>query len=112
MVSKTLTPFVDRKDRFADMLLQLSFHDQSLSSRAVRRALLSLSWVYRDGYHYRNNQLKLQAIADMRSSMDEDIGQTKLMQHIAAGMLLCSFEVSLFYLKCNPASKSKNEVWD
>ncbi|KAH8817329.1 fungal-specific transcription factor domain-containing protein [Xylogone sp. PMI_703] len=93
VVSTTMVPFNDRKDRFSDLLLRLCFFDESSSSRAVLRALLALSWVHRNGYHYKNNQLKLQAIADMRSSMSEHLGQTKVMQHIAAGMLLCSFEI-------------------
>jgi hypothetical protein len=66
------------------------------ASRAVQAAALAFSLLHRDGYNYEANQYKIKAIAHLRASIqDGSLDELKILQHVAAGMLLCHFEVSL-----------------
>lgn len=76
------------------ILFQLSFSDDSPSSMAVLRAILSLASLYRYGYGEEALRLKVAAINSLRNSMSGRVtGTTEIYQHIAVGMLLCAFEV-------------------
>ena|SRR5690349_21221825 len=79
---------------FRDMLIQMALSSGTVPSRAVLFALLALSSYYRDGFQSQAVQFKLDAIRALAKSTENGIlGTTEAAQHVATGMLLCSFEV-------------------
>ena len=80
------------------LLFQLSFSNDSPSSMAVLRAILSLAALYRYGYGEESLRLKVAAINSLRTSISGRVtGTTEIYQHTAVGMLLCVFEVIAFH---------------
>ncbi|KAH8667081.1 fungal-specific transcription factor domain-containing protein [Xylariales sp. PMI_506] len=79
---------------FRDLLLQLALSNASLPSRAVLYALLAVSSQYRYGLHSRAMEFKMSAISALaQSAKSGALDTVEAAQHVAAGMLLCSFEI-------------------
>jgi hypothetical protein len=73
----------------------MALSDDSLPSKALLFALLAVSSQYRDGLQSQAVQFKLSAISALaKSAKNGSLGTTDAAQHVATGMLLCSFEVS------------------
>lgn len=93
-VVDSIIPTREDGNNFWKLLFQLSFFDDSPSSMAVLRAVLSLASLYRYGYGEEPLRLKVAAINSLRTSMGGRVtGTTEIYQHTAVGMLLCVFEV-------------------
>jgi hypothetical protein len=60
------------------------------SAAAVLRSLLALSSLHRSGLHSQAAELKIGALKALGAASNGEIGTMEKMQHIAAGMLLCS----------------------
>jgi hypothetical protein len=71
----------------------LALVDSSPSSTAVRQALLGLSSLHRYGVQAQAFEFKISAIKSLKAASHTNIGAAEALQHIAAGMLLCSFEI-------------------
>ncbi|KAL4770352.1 fungal-specific transcription factor domain-containing protein [Aspergillus nidulans var. acristatus] len=77
----------------SNILIPLALVDSSPSSTAVRQALLGLSSLHRDGVQAQAFEFKISAIKSLKAASHTNIGAAEALQHIAAGMLLCSFEI-------------------
>lgn len=86
-------------------LTRIGLKDGSASSQAVLRALLAVSSLHRYGLTERAVELKVSSIEALATaSKTANLnGPAEIIQHIAAGMLLCSFEVY--------ATSSTSEQW-
>ncbi|CAI7626966.1 unnamed protein product [Penicillium pancosmium] len=79
-----------------ELLFKLSFSDDSPASMAVLRAMLSLAYLYRHGHGNEALRLKVAALNSLGTAMKENVtGTREIYQHVAAGMLLCAFELFL-----------------
>ena len=91
----SLVVFNQDASGFRDLLIQMALSNDTAPSRAVLFALLAFSSQYRDGLQSRAVQFKTSAISALaRSAENGPLSTTEAAQHVAAGMLLCSFEVS------------------
>jgi len=72
--------------------------DDSAPSRAVLNSLLALAALYMLGNPRKASKFVATALSSLRASAEKGIGLQQGMQHIIAGMLLCSFEVSSYIL--------------
>jgi hypothetical protein len=101
--SYSLVTFNQNTREFGDMLIKMAFCNDSSSSKAVLFALLALASRYRNGLQSQAVQFKTAAITELtRSAERSSLSTTEAAQHVAAGMLLCSFEVGGI---CNPCLK-------
>lgn len=71
--------------------------NKSTSATAVLRALLALSSLHRYGVQSQAVELKISSLKALAAASisETSLGVTEVIQHIAAGMLLCSFEVRI-----------------
>lgn len=77
------------------MLLRIAGADQGTSfGVAVQQSLLAFSSTHRHGVHTRAAEHKIAALKALADISGCEIGTTEAIQHVAAGMLLCSYEVS------------------
>lgn len=99
-----LSTFGHEQAELRDLLIRMCFSDNTAASNAVLQAILALASVHQDGHQKQAAQLKLGALQALRTSMsNSDMCEAKAMQHVAAGMVLCSLEVNSFVFKCvNP----------
>ncbi|KAL5042601.1 hypothetical protein BDW71DRAFT_144495 [Aspergillus fruticulosus] len=75
------------------MLISMALMNTSPSSRAVRQALLGLSSLHRYGVQGQAFEFKISAIKSLKAASHTNISAAEALQHVAAGMLLCSFEI-------------------
>lgn len=66
----------------------------SPSSSALLQSLLALSSLHRYGVQSQALELKISSIKALAAASHADLGSKEVIQHVATGMLLCSFEVS------------------
>jgi hypothetical protein len=78
----------------SNILLQMSLSDGSLAGMAVMQSLLAVSSLHRFGPQAQAISLKLSALRTLAESLKTGIDIKGALQHIAAGMLLCTFEVT------------------
>lgn len=62
------------------------------SATAVIKSLLAFSALHGQNVHAQAVELKISALGALTAATGSDIGTTEAIQHVAAGMLLCSFE--------------------
>jgi len=91
--SSTLAIFDPDKEEFLSMLLRLALSDNSTPSVAVLQSALALSSLHRHGLQVDAYRLKLRALRTLVSSAKECLENSTIIQHIAADMILCHFEV-------------------
>lgn len=106
VVSDYLPMLDSDRPRIRKLLMQMAMSDDTDSSKAVLQSMLALATLHRDGQQSHAERLKLSAIRALLVSMNEDMDARAGIQHIAAGMLLCSFEVSII---ARSATKDSNE---
>ncbi|KAL2786922.1 fungal-specific transcription factor domain-containing protein [Aspergillus keveii] len=82
----------DPKD-LGRILLRMALINNSPSSTAVLRGLLAISSIHRYGLQGQGFELKISAIKALGEASRSTIGAAEALQHVAAGMLLCSFEI-------------------
>ncbi|RYC62012.1 hypothetical protein CHU98_g4195 [Xylaria longipes] len=77
-----------------DLLLRLALSDHTIPSRAVLHALLALSSLHRDSFQLQAAQHKTAAVGALAASARNGVNSTtEAAQHVAANMVLCSFEI-------------------
>ncbi|KAI1266383.1 hypothetical protein F5Y18DRAFT_28123 [Xylariaceae sp. FL1019] len=76
-------------------LIPMAFSNDNVTSRAVLHAMLAVSSSHRGGLHVQSVEHKVAAIGALAASLKTGIKTMgEAAQHVAAGMLLCSFEIS------------------
>ncbi|KAK7402554.1 hypothetical protein QQX98_011692 [Neonectria punicea] len=92
--ASALSTFGHEQAELRDLLIRMCFSDNTASSNAVLQAILALASVHQDGHQNQATQLKLGALRALRDSLvNIDKCEAKAMQHVAAGMVLCSLEI-------------------
>ncbi|KXH29561.1 hypothetical protein CSIM01_06294 [Colletotrichum simmondsii] len=76
-----------------EALLRIALSEVSHAGKALQHALLAFSAQYRYGPVFRAEELKLSALRALSLSAAEGMSAHKAVQHVAAGMVLCMFEV-------------------
>lgn len=92
-----LATFGHEQADIRNLLVRMSFSSSTVSANAVFRAILALSSVHRYGLQSQAVQLKIVALRALSDSLKTGMSSEESMQHLAAGMLLCSFEVRIRY---------------
>jgi hypothetical protein len=77
-----------------NILLRMSLSDGSLTTKAVMQSMLAVSSLHRFEPRPQAINLKLFALRTLAESLVAGIDTREALQHIAAGMLLCTFEVT------------------
>jgi hypothetical protein len=71
----------------------MAFSDELPASRAVLHSMLALAALFRDGDRSYTARYKLAALEALMLSTEMGISCDTSIKHIAAGLLLCTFEV-------------------
>ncbi|PYI20868.1 hypothetical protein BO99DRAFT_401540 [Aspergillus violaceofuscus CBS 115571] len=93
IASRSLTTFTHDPVDLGNIIMHLTLLNDSPSAAAVLRSLLALSSVHRDGLQSQAAGLKISALKALIAAPKHDITAIEAAQHVAAGMLLCSFEI-------------------
>ncbi|KAK3326923.1 fungal-specific transcription factor domain-containing protein [Cercophora scortea] len=94
--SQSLTTFTHAPAHLGEVLMRIALAGTTPSATAVLKSLLALASLHRDGVQTQAYQLKIssiRALMALSSHPKTSWGDMEVMQHVAAGMLLCSFEV-------------------
>lgn len=94
--SQSLTSFGGKPTDLGQIILRVTLARNTNSATSVFKALLAFSSLHRYGAHSQAFELKLSSLRALAtaSNPETEIGAIEVVQHIVAGMLLCSFEVS------------------
>lgn len=95
VVSNTLAMLDSDRTRIRRLLMQMALSDDTPPSKAVLQSILALASLHRSGQQEHAAQLKLSALHALMASPERHLSPKAGIQHIAAGILLCSFEVSI-----------------
>lgn len=76
------------------ILMRIAMTGNTPSAAAVLHSLLALSSLHRNGVQEQAYKLKIFSLRALAASSTSEMSAIGVIQHIAAGMLLCSFEVS------------------
>lgn len=90
-VSSSLTTFGE--EPIGSFILRIALSGSTPSVVAVQRAMLALSYLCRYGAGLQAEQLKLSALRALIASAAMGMSSENAVQHVAAGMILCLFEV-------------------
>ncbi|KAJ5817935.1 hypothetical protein N7447_007943 [Penicillium robsamsonii] len=91
--SCSLTTFGHDPTNVGNMLIRMALINNAPSTAAVLRSLLALSSLHRSGLQSQAAELKIAALKALGVASNCEIGTMETMQHVAAGMLLCSYEI-------------------
>ncbi|PYI11204.1 hypothetical protein BO78DRAFT_358676 [Aspergillus sclerotiicarbonarius CBS 121057] len=91
--SRCLATFGHDSTDLGSLLMRMALADDSPSAVAVRRAILALSSLHRDGLQSQAGGLKISALRALVAAPKTGISTAEAAQHVAAGMLLCSFDI-------------------
>ncbi|KAL3471255.1 fungal-specific transcription factor domain-containing protein [Aspergillus californicus] len=91
--SRALTTLGPDPVDLCGILMRISLSSPSSSATAVYRALLGFSSLHRYGVQSQAFEFKVSALNALAAASGREIGATEAIQHVAAGMLLCSFEI-------------------
>ncbi|GAP83624.1 putative N-terminal fungal transcription regulatory domain-containing protein [Rosellinia necatrix] len=79
-----------------EILVRMALVNDTMPSRAVLHALLALSSLHRDGMQLQSAKHKTAAVGALGASAKSGIrGTAEAAQHVAANMLLCSYEIHM-----------------
>lgn len=94
--SQSLATFGDKPTDLGQIILRVTLARNTNSATSVFKALLAFSSLHRYGAHAQAFELKMSSLRALAtaSNPETDLGAIEVVQHIVAGMLLCSFEVS------------------
>lgn len=99
VAASTLATFGHDEPDLKQLLIRMSFSDNTTSSKGVLQAILALSSLCRYGIQSHAAQLKIRALEALGSSMgSSDMSEKEAMKHVAAGMVLCSYEASILVI--------------
>ncbi|CAI7572340.1 unnamed protein product [Penicillium palitans] len=93
IASCSLTTFGHDPINVGDMLIRMALVNNAPSTTAVLRSLLALSSLHRSGLQSQAAELKIAALNALSVASNREISAMETIQHVAAGMLLCSFEI-------------------
>jgi hypothetical protein len=100
--SRSLTTFGHDPMNVGNILIRMALANNTPSAAAVLQSLLALSSLHRYGLQQQAAELKISALRALAAASKSDIGAMETIQHVAAGMLLCSFEVNMkSFTACN-----------
>lgn len=92
----SLVMFGQQPCQIRDILLSMALTQDAVSGLALFYALLAFSSLHRNGINEQAIQLKIQALQFLSAAVTDDpLVLSQAAQHVAASMLLGSFEVSL-----------------
>lgn len=94
--SRSLKAFGQNAVDVRNVVLRMALSDSGLSSTAVLRAAIALACLSREGPSPNAIKYKVAALRALSSTAEGGIDQPRSFQHIAAGMLLGSYEVYFF----------------
>lgn len=77
-----------------NFILRIALSGNSPSVVAVQQAMLALSYLCRYGAGLQAERLKLSALRALITSAGTGMTSENAVQHVAAGMILCLFEVN------------------
>lgn len=72
---------------------RLALSDSTDASSAVLQAMLAVASVHRDGHQVESFRLQGRALRALKSSVRKGVDDSEIVQHLAANLLLCMFEV-------------------
>jgi hypothetical protein len=75
--------------------MRVALEGDTQATEAVLRSLLALSSLHRYGVQTQAIELKISSLKALTRASKSSFGAKEVIQHVAAGMLLCSFEVIL-----------------
>jgi hypothetical protein len=94
VASASLATFGHDATALGKILIRIALEGETASAAAVLRALLAFSSLHRYGLQSQGIELKIAALRSLaEGSAAPSLDAKETIQHIAAGMLLCSFEV-------------------
>ncbi|KAI0490185.1 fungal-specific transcription factor domain-containing protein [Xylaria cf. heliscus] len=103
---QSLATFSPTMSHIRDVIIPMVFSDDTVSRRALLHALLAFSSLHRSGLHRKTMSLKVTALRALSASAKEvSQGIIEAAQHVAACMILCSFEILL------PSENSGEWLW-
>lgn len=85
-------------ERLRGVVARIAIVDDSAPSRAVLNSVLALAALYKFGNQRQASRFIAAALSSLRASVQKGIRLQQGLQHIVAGMLICSFEVSVCIL--------------
>ncbi|KAI1474606.1 fungal-specific transcription factor domain-containing protein [Daldinia eschscholtzii] len=91
--SQSLAVFGHDPVDLGNLLIRISLASETTSAVAALQSLLALSSLHRHDVHSQAVELKISALKSLAAAAGSHFGITEAAQHVAAGMLLCSFEV-------------------
>ncbi|PLB49745.1 hypothetical protein P170DRAFT_456280 [Aspergillus steynii IBT 23096] len=91
--SRSLTTFGHDPTSVGNLLIRMCLTSNTPSATAVLHSMLALSSLHLYGLQDQAGQLKLSALKALAAASWIDIGPMAAAQHVATGMLLCSFEI-------------------
>lgn len=74
-------------------LIRMALSSSTPASKAVLNSLLALSSMHQNGLGLQAIEHKVLALRQLTESFNKGVGTQESIQHTAAGMILCSFEV-------------------
>ncbi|KAF2805521.1 uncharacterized protein BDZ99DRAFT_524490 [Mytilinidion resinicola] len=93
VASQSLATFGHDPTDLGKVLIRIALASNTTSATAVLHSLLAFSSLHRHDVHSQAAELKISAIKAMAAASGSRPGITEAIQHVAAGMLLCSFEI-------------------
>ncbi|KAI0543413.1 fungal-specific transcription factor domain-containing protein [Xylaria curta] len=103
---ESLATFSPTMSHIRDVIIPMAFTSDTISRRALLHALLAFSSLHRSGLHRKTMSLKIAALGALSASAKEvSQGFVEAAQHVAACMILCSFEILL------PSENSGEWLW-
>lgn len=91
--SRALAIFGHDPAELGNVLIRIALASNTTSAIAVRKSLLAFSALHRHGLHKQAVEDKISAIKALSTIVGTNMGTLEAIQHVAAGMLLCSIEV-------------------
>jgi len=91
----SLTIFGHRASDLGKVLIRMAMGSETVSTMGVQQAILAFSSIHRYNVHPRAVEHKISALKALANASTSHIGTKEATQHIAAGMLLLSFEVNI-----------------
>jgi hypothetical protein len=91
--SQSLAVFGHDPTHLGGILMRIALAGDTPSAAAVRSALLALSSLHRYGVQEQAFKFKLHSLRALSTTSMSNLTGLEAIQHVAAGMILCSFEV-------------------
>ncbi|KAF2489314.1 hypothetical protein BU16DRAFT_531638 [Lophium mytilinum] len=91
--SQSLTVFGHNPTNLGNAIIRIALASNTTSATAVLQSLLAFSSLHRHNVQSQATELKISALKALAAASGDHVGTKEAIQHVAAGMLLCSFEI-------------------